>query len=231
MERNHVNRWKRELAMATAVTLALGNAPVSVLAAEDTIPVVMQSVIEEITKKTVADIDNPLLWYKFGGEVTSFASSNGDAVQISDKEFKNKPDYSISAWINWNGTLSGSNTILRSDDGLFCFHIRKQDGNDRKLWVDYPDGNVNSGDVLVPENEWVHVALVNDSVSGTKLYMNGELVGESNTPAKWKADSNGFMISREAWHVFNGAIDDVRIYDGILTGEQISIMYRNLLTK
>ena len=146
----------------------------------------------------------------------------GGAIQVNDAAAAGQLNHSISAWINWNGVLLGSNTIIRSSDGSFWFHIRKQDGNDRKLWVDYPGGQVNSDSILVPEKQWVHVAFVSNEENGTSLYMNGELVGQSETPTPLLGGEKSFTISREQWQPFGGLIDEVKFFDFSLSDKDVA---------
>ncbi|HUU18755.1 MAG TPA: LamG domain-containing protein [Sedimentisphaerales bacterium] len=98
-------------------------------------------------------------------------------------------------------------------------------GEPRKLWAADSDTTL-SADPLT-NNEWYHVAVTTDGATGeVKFYINGQLSGvrKKNTTGIEQTDIP-ISIAREQygagrWY-FNGTIDDVRIYNRILTQERI----------
>ena len=74
------------------------------------------------------------------------------------------------------------------------------------------------------QNQWVHVALVYDAVGMTaKIYINGVLDNSAGTSSQ-AADLSALKIS--SWgggdRFFNGKIDDLRIYNRVLSPTEIS---------
>lgn len=169
------------------------------------------------------------------GSVTSVPGRNGRAIKlgsgcvdVDSKAFQNLTTFTVSAWINWDGSLSASNTILSGHGDWF--HVRKQGGNDRKLWVDFWEGG-GTWTSLGPEskevtaNEWVHVAYVRDE-NGVSLYMNGELMGRREGVSNPTGDKSVFSIGGDGanggLHPFHGMIDEVKIFSTPLSAQQIA---------
>ncbi|MDX9727096.1 MAG: LamG-like jellyroll fold domain-containing protein, partial [Bacteroidales bacterium] len=81
----------------------------------------------------------------------------------------------------------------------------------------------------LPLNSWTHVVLVYDQTGSKKAYMNGNLIGtKSIAAAPLASNTDPLYISNSSSDCPNGAgafpgfIDDVRIYSGALTPDQIS---------
>ena len=87
-------------------------------------------------------------------------------------------------------------------------------------------------DDLLPCYEWSHlVAVIDTDTRKATLYRNGNKVGEKNTMGNINNDATYITIGRSAGgpqfgnyflDTFNGLIDDIDIYDGILTEGEIS---------
>ncbi|MCH5227025.1 MAG: GH32 C-terminal domain-containing protein [Muribaculaceae bacterium] len=96
-------------------------------------------------------------------------------------------------------------------------------------------GQVQASDLL-PCYEWSFLVAVNDpSTSSIVLYRNGEQVGRANSLGKIGNDSavltigmnkgaSSLLYSEKA---FNGLIDDITIYDGALTGNELAATPQN----
>jgi len=89
------------------------------------------------------------------------------------------------------------------------------------------DRDTNSGD-LVTNDQWYHLAVTTDGATGeVTFYINGQLseVHEKNISGIGQSDMP-VNIAREQWGggrwYFNGMIDDVRIYNRILTEDEIA---------
>ena len=145
----------------------------------------------------------------------------------------------ISAWIKRNGDQAGSDTgIVFSRDGStvagLCFghdegwnanhHLGYNWNDDQAAW-DWDSG------LFVPDNQWVFISLVVESTKAT-LYLgkDGTLSSAANpiNHAMEEFDGFTFIGSDGLWdgRFFKGSIDDVRIYDGALSAEEILQLYR-----
>ena len=85
----------------------------------------------------------------------------------------------------------------------------------------------------VPVNQWTHLVCTNDN--GTvKLYKNGEYVTTTTITAGLESDASGnFTVGRETYasgyFSFNGNINDLRIYNHILSDKEIKELSKGLI--
>ena len=82
------------------------------------------------------------------------------------------------------------------------------------------------------ENQWYHLVLVYDKNSGLKGYVNDNLIGTDathtgnlNSDVTQELDI-GCEPAIPVAHLFNGAIDDVRIYNRALSASEILWLYQ-----
>lgn len=154
-----------------------------------------------------------------------------DGVDIPGFNFAGVTDYSLSAWIklsgdhknfagtimssgDWNNrhwafTLSQTNTIVQT---------RKADGSS------YPTFNY-----VFSLDRWYLATLVRKGTS-VFAYVDGVLVGGSTlSSGALVSDTTNMTIGRESFaggaFVFNGLIDDPRVYNRALSGVEVSAIY------
>ena len=84
----------------------------------------------------------------------------------------------------------------------------------------------------VPINQWTHLCCTSDN-GVVKLYKNGEYVGSTTQSATLASDATNFTVGRETYasgyFSFNGNINDVRIYNHVLSPKEIEILSRGLV--
>ena len=76
----------------------------------------------------------------------------------------------------------------------------------------------------IPLNQWTHVAMTVNSTEGLALFINGTSVGTNASATSHTAAGNfriGARPDSNANH-FDGLIDDVAIFEGVLTGAQLA---------
>jgi hypothetical protein len=129
------------------------------------------------------------------------------------------------AWVNPNND-SPIRQVISHDDGGF----------DRSLGIDERGGGagwsafMGSGEVLgyhpVTTGKWVLVAVVyNQADSTAKLYVN-EAVYEGKGICGTGHEYTYMGSNPSYGEFFSGAIDDVRIFDRVLTKEEIKVLYQ-----
>jgi hypothetical protein len=102
-----------------------------------------------------------------------------------------------------------------------------------ELLVRTLSGLENTG-VMINDNEWKHITYSND-LGPCKLYVNGELIFSGNTGginpgADFRAiNTIGYQITSapgisNAFAAVNGSYDDLRVYNRILTDEEVEIL-------
>lgn len=84
----------------------------------------------------------------------------------------------------------------------------------------------------VPVNEWTHLCCTsNEGI--VKLYKNGEYIGQLTRPANLDSDAINFTVGRETYangyFSFNGNINDIRIYNHILSTKEIKEISKGLI--
>jgi hypothetical protein len=166
------------------------------------------------------------------GKVGSYAlyfDGSSDLVRGPDNSSLDPTSFTISAWVYADGTPDDWDTIVdKADDDTRGYQIRiNADGQltarVRVAALTYVD--VTDADTF-PEDQWVFVTWTYDSDS-TMLYRDGLPVDSDVGGGQDASSGNDLIIgSRGADRYFNGMIDDVKIYDFVLSFEEISGIYQ-----
>lgn len=146
----------------------------------------------------------------------------------------------VSAWVyarDLNGITAGINTIISKEDPTGGYVLRVGDsGIDpaRVQWV-VGDGaqqklNANAVTGLLALNTWYYIAATYNSSGSQKIYINGVLNAQQSIASGVLAPSvNNLEIGLSAGdtgRVWNGIIDDVRIYYRELSATEIYNLYK-----
>ena len=77
---------------------------------------------------------------------------------------------------------------------------------------------VHSGKDL-PMKEWYHIAVTQDKSGKILMYLNGEKFYEDKQGMPRDSSAEPLTIAKESWGTpaFNGGVDEVRIYNRVLT--------------
>lgn len=146
-------------------------------------------------------------------------------IEISDDSSLALTNLTISLWAYRNGSKSKEYLF---DGRGHNYYIKLDDDTNKPLF----GGQINSNgqniilDDPIPNKEWVHIVGTFDG-DKLRLYVNGDL-------KKTRSQSGGFDTSSGTARIgdytgggykFRGRIDDVRIYDRILTGDEIHRLF------
>jgi hypothetical protein len=163
---------------------------------------------------------NPQWVPGYDGYALHFVSES-DRVVRSLGTAADWPACTVAFWVKPD-TL-GQNTF----SGMFSSHVPNSAG----FQVDVDGGNpgyyrINPGDLLfgTVTTSWVHLAVVCDGTFA-KLYNNGYLVA-SGTLTDTTFNQFAIGTNRNAVNSLFGIIDDFRIYDKVLTDEEIQLTMR-----
>ncbi|MCK4781796.1 prepilin-type N-terminal cleavage/methylation domain-containing protein [Candidatus Parcubacteria bacterium] len=169
----------------------------------------------------------------FNGENNYVDCGSNESLDISDA-------ITIEAWIKRNthsqimyfignanndGTRSQYNLGVAADHKLY-FHCAGSSGSITL-----------KGDIIIPETEWTHVAMVRESSSGTiKLYVNGTKEDQEGISDPTKiaifSECGNTTIGKFGEYAFiggypfDGVIDEVKIWNGALSPEEINASYQ-----
>ncbi len=142
-------------------------------------------------------------------------------------------DFSITAWVYLNTSPTWSRIFDFGDDrGRYLFLTpNRGDGKVRFATSTVYGYNqqVIDGNAALPTGEWVHVAVTLSDRVGT-LYVNGIAAGASDAmdfPPFQIGNTSRNWIGRSQFPddpYLNGKVDDFRIYDGVLTAEEVAAL-------
>jgi len=143
------------------------------------------------------------------------------------------PPFSITAWVRKEGPTGGDGEIVGwgSTGAGNRLEFRFNAGNNR-VRIESGGGNI-QGDVALTAGEWTHVAVTLEANStytsdtGVNFYFDGLLVNRPNSdPDPIHPIANFDVIMGQQYNQSNsrwfiGALDDVRIYNRVLTAEEV----------
>jgi len=168
----------------------------------------------------------------FGGGL-QFGGSPDRVVVPYDPQLNPAEAFTVSVWANVEpGSSSWRSPITSRDDAPQRGYIiyAGDDGN-WQFWVGTGGGWSNAAGPVIQTGEWTHVAAT--YVPGEqKLYINGELVGEATgTMSLNEQQYLSIGAGRTDWpqgdYFFAGIIDDVRLYDHVLSEDEIRSSMEN----
>ena len=160
--------------------------------------------------------------------IDGFAATSGAVIRTDDS-------FSVSAWARLDSnstdfTVVASEAVIRPSS-----YLKYKPTTDR--WrMTIPDADVDSPgwyiaeDTASPElGEWYHLVSIYDAASDElRLYVNGTLVATAEGPVEpWHVDGRLLIgaagsTADDQWSYATGAIDDVAVYQGALTDDQVA---------
>ncbi len=146
-------------------------------------------------------------------------------------------------WVNWEGTEgsrrhqrffsfgTGSNNYMQFAPRISSSsptHFAINTADEDEFFIGYGGNAAQSGSVI-PGNDWHHLAVtINADDDIFLLYLNGQQVGQLNnatvTPSDLGVTTNNWIGRSEdpvAQRQYRGYLDDFRIYDKVLTADEI----------
>jgi hypothetical protein len=154
-----------------------------------------------------------------------FNGTDGDVWKAGWSTLNNLTNnFTVAAWINPDVT-NGTQNIFASDTAGKGWSFKLYNNNDLRLttyWVkDYDQP------ASIATGVWTHVAVTINSSNDAEFFINGVSVGTvSHNSAGNPADGTvTWHIGNDGWGgYFDGGIDEVRIYDGVLSTDEISAL-------
>ena len=149
-------------------------------------------------------------------------------------------EYSISIWFFSQGSFCNSNCLFRSGNNLTgCvwqgFGI--YDNNSFYGVYDFGNSSVAFGSTLdcntVQVSQWHNIIFTRDSLIANQ-YLDGQLVNSVSNSIYEVASScpiyigsNHLDLSNQPWNVFNGNVDDIGIWNRVLTEIEIESLFNS----
>ncbi|HEX9503622.1 MAG TPA: LamG domain-containing protein [Patescibacteria group bacterium] len=168
------------------------------------------------------------------GNAAVFNGSNGNGIQRSIVADGNTGDYTASAWIYISVVPSGKVTLIKNGqtgngNGGWNFVLNASS----QLEVNDPGGVWGgSGTTVLSTLTWYHVAFIRTGTN-TQMYLNGVaegavITGTFNSPqVDTTVGCTHNTTSNTYTNVFNGYIDDARIYTRALSTAELLQIYGN----
>ena len=157
--------------------------------------------------------------------------ANPDYVTIDGyKGILGTAAFSIAAWVQTTNTAIGQIMLWGADAGGERVEFRI---NSNRLRISHGNGNVQC-DTVLTDGEWYHVAVaVIDGASASSgdvtFYVNGQDDTQASTdPDTWNVTPNATLDLTIGWRPtrsdrpFIGSIDDVVLYDKVLTPQDVA---------
>ncbi len=158
---------------------------------------------------------------------------NGSSELISPVDLSAMQEKSISLWFitDQPGGLIGHDGVSGNAPILYIGSDEKLKG---KFW-DGSQGSVSSSNTILTDSVWHHV-VITAGPSGQRAYLDNQLVGTTNVAPVFNANfvldntTIGYVIA-SSWparpnnEYFSGSIDDVRIYDTIISPSIVNELY------
>jgi prepilin-type N-terminal cleavage/methylation domain-containing protein len=173
--------------------------------------------------------------YYTGGKVESYAGAFGGNTSNDKVITSSSPSFAViagsfSAWINASPTQTANARIVEIGSGSTRTSLYLNAG--RPGFYVSVNGVITVPDIIgstpINDNTWHHVAAVWNS-TGATLFVDGNKVASSSSNPNESWSSNPYLYIGEytggSSYYFNGAIDDVRIYNRALSPAEIQAMY------
>jgi hypothetical protein len=171
----------------------------------------------------------------------TFASADSQFVNVTNSGgvADNLPNFTVSCWFKTTtsppdhailvgkfgpgGYANGPGWALEVESGGICDGEIQQDGGEQYI---------ESTGVRVTDGAWHQYVMTCDSAQNVNAYFDGaplaqENVGTGPGSVSTFTTTNNIRIGNDYdFEPFNGTIDDVRIYDRVLTAKEVEILFR-----
>ncbi|MEM7248812.1 MAG: LamG domain-containing protein [Acidobacteriota bacterium] len=176
--------------------------------------------------------------YHFDGVSQFVMVPHDDELDFSrwDPANPDAADFSIDAWIHWDATDRHDAPIVSKRDGSQGYYFYLHDGLLSLILEDGMGTDDLISNVAIPAGQWVHVTVTvdRDDSSGVVFYVDGVAVATEDPTGRLGYLNNGERLFIGAtplgahvpdWWYFNGGIDEVEIFDRVLTPTEVHAIY------
>jgi hypothetical protein len=188
---------------------------------------------EENTGTATADSSTSGNNGTLSGATWSTAGRFGNAVSFNGtSSMVNVPDsasldlttaMTLEAWVRPTAVTDWRTVILKETGGGLIYSLYASDGSRPNSWIRIGSNEVNAnGSGLLAVNTWTHLAVTYDGAT-LRLYVNGTQVGTRAIGGTLATSTGVLRIGgNSVWgEFFSGLIDEVRVYNRVLTAAEI----------
>jgi hypothetical protein len=158
---------------------------------------------------------------------------NDDKLDVPFSEALNPAKFSFALWAKVTGGAGKYRSPLTSrDESPQRGYMLYADMHNRwSFWLGPGSPHVHLDGPAVALNEWAHVACTYDGAT-MRMYVNGADIGRTNArllPNTARPLRIGAGATEKAGdYFFQGLIDDVRVYDKVLSADRVKALYESL---
>jgi len=172
-----------------------------------------------------------------------YRAEASNRVNISGIDMTGWDKLSVSVWCYYRGGGTAEHAVVSNwstgnNKAGFLIRIEPTASDRIEAYIQgEPDGTGSQvlghfSDLLVPTNAWSHIVITYDSVLGFNCYLNNTSSSSNPLTAKGVLNSStsGTMYIGYEWGSdwFDGLIDDVRIYNRVLSADEVGYLYQEV---
>jgi hypothetical protein len=131
--------------------------------------------------------------------------------------------YTKTAWVKASSVAGGTNILSSKTSNNHAFWIDNNSGG--KLAAGHNPYTQVIDSALFPLNSWQHVAVTYDGSSVMRLYRNGVEVNNASGIPAISGVGTAEIGAFQNGNLWNGLIDDVRVYNRALSPSEVSRLY------
>ena len=186
--------------------------------------------ISDASNSSVSDESDNLFVIEIAGEQAAEFKNKGDYIEVPNSSTLTSSNFSIEFWLKVKqlgdpNAAGGEQTILdmRGNNNTgFNFRLAGT-GYPISLFAIVLPGDVSTNNVI-NQNVWYHIAVTQDNTK-LKLYLNGELVGESSNIYASNTQSplriGEFLGYPDAYLGLRGEIDELHFWNIVRSQEEV----------
>ncbi|HTJ52815.1 MAG TPA: LamG-like jellyroll fold domain-containing protein, partial [Cyclobacteriaceae bacterium] len=145
----------------------------------------------------------------------------------------NQQEITIATWVYWKGGAAWQRIFDFGNDQAEYMFLTPSSGSELRFAIKNNGAEQTLSATMLPVNKWSHVTITLGA-SGASMYVNGKLVDESTaftiSPLDFKPMLNYIGRSQFPDPLFNGLIDDFRVYNYALSPSEVAQISESLIT-
>jgi RHS repeat-associated protein len=170
-----------------------------------------------------------------GDGAATFTAAAGQAVAAPGAVVNTTQSFTVSAWVNLNDAAANRTAVSQDGSRTSGFFINYVQATNRwafsRVTCDCDSATAVRASSNAPPalGTWTHLTGVYDTAAGQmRLYVNGVLQSTTAPTGNWSA-GGPLVVGRAKWagavtNTWSGSIDDVRVYQQVLTADQIATL-------
>ena len=172
------------------------------------------------------EVGSPVYATGYGGQAMDLDAVD-DYVQLSPDVSKSD-DITIAAWVNWDGIGTWSRIFdFGTGTDRYLFLTPKSGDNTLRFAIKNGGGEQIVETSTLAAGTWVHVAVTLNG-NTARLYVNGSLAASNSSvtinPSDFNPSANYIGKSQYADPLFDGRIDEFRIYNYALSAAEVDAL-------